>query len=146
MNGDTALHYAIKNNALNVIDKLCVEKIDFTLSNNEGFNMLHYAAFVGNVHATKRLVTQVPHLVDMKMEDGNAALHLAALKGHREVAAILLSQNGGRAEVDLRNNLGQTPLSEEFIVIYIVFKLCFKTTAQVSKILVFEITKCFLRE
>ncbi|XP_011706042.1 PREDICTED: E3 ubiquitin-protein ligase MIB2-like, partial [Wasmannia auropunctata] len=44
------------------------------------------------------------------MEDGSAALHLAALNGHREVAAILLSQNGGRSKVNLRNNRGQTPL------------------------------------
>lgn len=50
------------------------------------------------------------HLVDVKKEDGFAALHLAALNGHREVAAILLSQNGGRAKVDLRNNRQQTPL------------------------------------
>lgn len=50
------------------------------------------------------------HLVDVKKEDGFAALHLAALNGHREVAAILLSQNGGRAKVDLRNNRRQTPL------------------------------------
>jgi len=48
--------------------------------------------------------------VDVKKEDGFAALHLAALNGHREVAAILLSQNGGRAKVDLRNNRRQTPL------------------------------------
>jgi len=46
----------------------------------------------------------------VKKEDGFAALHLAALNGHREVAAILLSQNGGRAKVDLRNNRRQTPL------------------------------------
>lgn len=50
------------------------------------------------------------NLVDVKKEDGFAALHLAALNGHKEVAVILLSQNGGRAKVDLRNNRQQTPL------------------------------------
>lgn len=49
-------------------------------------------------------------MVDTKKEDGFAALHLAALNGHKEVAAIFLSQNGGRAKVDLRNNRRQTPL------------------------------------
>lgn len=58
----------------------------------------------------ERLVTRARHLVDVKKEDGFAALHLAALNGHKEVAAILLSQNGGRAKVDLRNNRRQTPL------------------------------------
>lgn len=60
--------------------------------------------------ATERLVARARHLVDTKKEDGFAALHLAALNGHKEVAAILLSQNGGRAKVDLRNNRRQTPL------------------------------------
>lgn len=50
------------------------------------------------------------HLVDVKKEDGFAALHLAALNGHKDVAAILLSSNGGNAKVDLRNNRRQTPL------------------------------------
>lgn len=50
------------------------------------------------------------HLVDVKKEDGFAALHLAALNGHRDVAAILLSESGGHAKVDLRNNRRQTPL------------------------------------
>lgn len=60
--------------------------------------------------ATERLMARARHLVDVKKEDGFAALHLAALNGHREVAAILLSQNDGRAKVDLRNNRQQTPL------------------------------------
>lgn len=54
-------------------------------------------------------MTRARHLVDVKKEDGFAALHLAALNGHREVAATLLSQRG-RAKVDLRNNRRQTPL------------------------------------
>ena len=50
------------------------------------------------------------HLIDVKKEDGFAALHLAALNGHKDVAAILLSPTGGNAKVDLRNNRRQTPL------------------------------------
>ncbi|XP_018058447.1 PREDICTED: E3 ubiquitin-protein ligase MIB2 [Atta colombica] len=109
--GDTALHDAIGKDALDVIDALCAcEKVDFTLRNKRGFNILHHAALKGNAHATERLVTRARHLVDVKKEDGFAALHLAALNGHKEVAAILLSQNGGRAKVDLCNNRRQTPL------------------------------------
>ncbi|XP_029678804.1 E3 ubiquitin-protein ligase MIB2-like [Formica exsecta] len=108
---DTALHDAIGKDALDVIDVLCAcERIDFTLRNKRGFNVLHHAALKGNAHATERLVTRARHLVDTKKEDGFAALHLAALNGHREVVAILLSQNGGRAKVDLRNKRRQTPL------------------------------------
>lgn len=55
-------------------------------------------------------MSRIQHLVDVKKDDGFAALHLTALNGHREVAAILLSRTGGRATVDLRNNRKQTPL------------------------------------
>lgn len=46
--------------------------------------------------------------MDVKKDDGFAALHLACLNGHRAVAETLLAQ--GRAGVDLRNNRCQTPL------------------------------------
>ncbi|XP_070516518.1 E3 ubiquitin-protein ligase MIB2 isoform X3 [Cardiocondyla obscurior] len=109
--GDTALHDAIGKDVLEVIDALCAcERVDFTLLNKRGFNILHHAALKGNAHATEKLVARARRLVDVKKEDGFAALHLAALNGHREVAAILLSQNGGRAKVDLHNNRRQTPL------------------------------------
>ncbi|XP_014603514.1 PREDICTED: E3 ubiquitin-protein ligase MIB2 [Polistes canadensis] len=109
--GDTALHDAIGKDALDIIDALCAcERINFTLRNKRGFNVLHHAALKGNAHATERLMTRARHLVDVKKEDGFAALHLAALNGHKDVAATLLSPNGGCAKVDLRNNRGQTAL------------------------------------
>ncbi|XP_031846434.1 E3 ubiquitin-protein ligase mind bomb 2 isoform X2 [Nomia melanderi] len=114
--GDTALHDAIGKDAigkdaLDIIDALCsCDRVDFTLENKRGFNVLHHAALKGNAHATEKLVARARHLVDVKKEDGFAALHLAALNGHRGVAAILLSQNGGHAKVNLRNNRRQTPL------------------------------------
>ncbi|OAD58844.1 E3 ubiquitin-protein ligase MIB2 [Eufriesea mexicana] len=109
--GDTALHDAIGKDALDIIDALCSwPKVDFTLRNKRGFNVLHHAALKGNAHATQRLVVRARHLVDVKKEDGFAALHLAALNGHKDVAATLLSPDGGNAKVDLRNNRRQTPL------------------------------------
>ncbi|XP_012288301.1 E3 ubiquitin-protein ligase MIB2 [Orussus abietinus] len=109
--GDTALHDAIGKDALDIIDALCsCERLDFTLRNKRDFNVLHHAALKGNAYATERLVARASQLVDVKKEDGFAALHLAALNGHRDVAATLLLQTGGRAMVDLRNNRRQTPL------------------------------------
>ncbi|XP_066603887.1 E3 ubiquitin-protein ligase MIB2 isoform X2 [Prorops nasuta] len=109
--GDTALHDAIGKDAIDIIDSLCAcDRVDFTLRNKRGFNVLHHAALKGNAHATERIVARAQYLVDVKKEDGFAALHLAALNGHKEVAAILMSQTGGRAEIDLRNKRRQTPL------------------------------------
>ncbi|XP_063987634.1 E3 ubiquitin-protein ligase MIB2 [Diachasmimorpha longicaudata] len=109
--GDTALHDAIGKDTTDIIDALInCERIDFTLRNKRGFNVLHHAALKGNAHATRQLMTRIQNLVDVKKDDGFAALHLASLNGHREVTHILLSDSGGRATVDLRNNRRQTPL------------------------------------
>ncbi|XP_043466161.1 E3 ubiquitin-protein ligase MIB2 isoform X2 [Leptopilina heterotoma] len=109
--GDTALHDAIGKDALDITDALCAcERLNFTLRNKRGFNVLHHAALKGNAYATEKVVLRAQHLVNVKKDDGFAALHLAALNGHREVAEILLSPTGGRANVDLRNNRRQTAL------------------------------------
>ncbi|XP_011307675.1 E3 ubiquitin-protein ligase MIB2 [Fopius arisanus] len=109
--GDTALHDAIGKDATDIIDALInCERIDFTLRNKRGFNVLHHAALKGNTHATRQLMTRIQNLVDVKKDDGFAALHLAALNGHREVSQILISESSGRAKVDLRNNRRQTSL------------------------------------
>lgn len=60
------------------------------------------------IRATEKLLLRSRQLVDVKKDDGFAALHLACLNGHRAVAETLLVQ--GQAEVDLRNNRRQTPL------------------------------------
>lgn len=44
----------------------------------------------------------------MRKDDGFAALHLAALNGHRQVAETLITL--GQASVDITNNKKQTPL------------------------------------
>lgn len=52
--GDTALHDAIGKDAigkdaLDIIDALCsCDRVDFTLENKRGFNVLHHAALKGN--------------------------------------------------------------------------------------------------
>ncbi|XP_014209695.1 E3 ubiquitin-protein ligase MIB2 [Copidosoma floridanum] len=109
--GDTSLHDAIGKEAVAIIDALChCERIDFTLRNKRGFNVLHHAALKGNAHAMKVLVQRACQLIDVKKEDGFAALHLAALNGHREVAILLITATGGRARIEFRNNRKQTPL------------------------------------
>ncbi|KAG8171504.1 hypothetical protein JTE90_007700, partial [Oedothorax gibbosus] len=58
--------------------------------------------------ATERLISKSRQIVDGKKDDGFAALHLAALNGHFEVAETLLMQ--GHCEIDVCNNRKQTPL------------------------------------
>lgn len=58
--------------------------------------------------AAEKLVLRSRQLVDVRKEDGFAALHLAALNGHRQVAETLITL--GKAAVNITNNKRQTPL------------------------------------
>ncbi len=44
--------------------------------------------------ATEKILYKARQTVDVKKDDGFAALHLAALNGHREVASTLISVVG----------------------------------------------------
>ncbi len=63
--------------------------------------LVHYSAI-------ERIIGKARQLVDVKKDDGFAALHLSALNGHFTVTKALLDQ--GQAEIDIRNNRKQTPL------------------------------------
>lgn len=58
--------------------------------------------------AAEKLVLRSRQFVDVRKDDGFAALHLAALNGHRQVAETLITL--GQASVDITNNKKQTPL------------------------------------
>lgn len=58
--------------------------------------------------ATAKLISRARQMVDVKKEDGFAALHLASLNGHRLVVESLLTD--GKATIDLVNNRKQTSL------------------------------------
>merc|ERR1719249_264316 len=101
------------------------QNADIMLTNNNGFNALHYAALRGNPSAMRVLLSKLPRpwIVDEKKDDGYTALHLAALNNHVEVAELLVGgctpsgpneQNTsgvlGRANTDLQNVNLQTAL------------------------------------
>jgi TonB family protein len=71
-------------------------------------SLIHNAADDGDLQKVKALLKDNPNLVSSKDSyDGSTPLHLAANKGHREVAEMLLAHD---AMVDAGNNCGQTPL------------------------------------
>ncbi|XP_012946086.1 E3 ubiquitin-protein ligase MIB2 [Aplysia californica] len=106
--GDTALHDAIGKENQAIIELLVAyHNIDFTRRNKRGFNVLHHSALKGNVFATEKVLIKCPQIKDLKKDDGFSSLHLAALNGHKDVAASLLTHG---AEIEIRNNRQQTPL------------------------------------
>ncbi|XP_053546518.1 E3 ubiquitin-protein ligase MIB2 isoform X2 [Bombina bombina] len=107
--GDTPLHYAVTADFKSIIEILTeIPNIDFSVQNNQGFNLLHHSALKGNILAVRKILERARQLVDSKKEDGFTALHLASLNNHQEVVQILIKE--GRCDVNLKNNRNQSPL------------------------------------
>ena len=70
---------------------------------------IHDAARDGDLGKVKELLKSNPDLVFSKDDRGFTPLHLAAQKGHKDVAELLLA-NG--ADVNAKGNKGYTPLNE----------------------------------
>lgn len=54
------------------------------------------------------LLQKARHLVDVKKEDGFAAIHLSSLNGYKAVTKILIIK--GHSDINLKNGREQTPL------------------------------------
>jgi ankyrin repeat protein len=68
---------------------------------------IHDAAEAGDLVKVKTLLKDNPNLVFSKGKEGGVPLHWAAVKGHKDVAELLLAHG---AEVDAKARYGITPL------------------------------------
>lgn len=68
---------------------------------------IHEEAQSGDIGMVKVLLKGNPDLVFSKDKDGHTPLHLAAWKGHKDVAELLLAN---KADVNAKDNLDRTPL------------------------------------
>jgi ankyrin repeat protein/ribosomal protein L21E len=108
--GDTPLHCAIINRCHPAIDMLVRQpKVDFTVINNRGLNVLQLAAAAGDVYAVEQILLHAPrHVVNIQNDDGFTALHLASSKGNLKAAELLITL--GHADMELTNIKQHTPL------------------------------------
>src|ERR1039458_6880749 len=74
---------------------------------------IHDAARNGDVEKIKTLLNDTPDLVSSKDDKGDTPLHDAVIKGHKDVAELLLAH---KADVNAKNNDGFTPLSLEAFI------------------------------
>lgn len=74
--------------------------------------------------ATDKLISRARQLVDVKKDDGFAALHLAAFNGHRAVVESLVTD--GKATLDLVTYRKQTPLmlAVSQVIVLVFFCYC----------------------
>lgn len=134
--GDTPLHDAVSKGDMNLVCLLHNEgNVDYTLANNQGFNVIHTCALKGHPgwvpkytficvfwmpllnprnsfslfsSIMEMLLQKARHLVDVKKDDGFAAIHLSSLNGYKAVTKILIIK--GHSDINLKNGRDQTPL------------------------------------
>ncbi|XP_077535257.1 uncharacterized protein LOC144147085 isoform X3 [Haemaphysalis longicornis] len=108
--GNTALHLAISESKNDIIDLLVDHpEVKFEIPNKHGLPALHLAAVNENAMAVQKILSERKDIInDQDSGEGDTALHLAALRGHYDVAKVLLSQEC--CEVDITNKHGETPL------------------------------------
>jgi ankyrin repeat protein len=68
---------------------------------------IHDAASFGDLGKIKALLKDDPALISSRDQNGDTALHVAALFGHRDVVELLLAN---QADVNAKDNDGWTPL------------------------------------
>ncbi|MEI0530813.1 ankyrin repeat domain-containing protein [Brachyspira pilosicoli] len=104
------MHLLSDNNSnKNEIKKLILDnrkKIDYTLKDSNGRNILMYAVFYGDSDIIKDIAKQIDN-INEKDNDGRTALHLAAQYGKYE-AVVSLVELG--ADINIKDNLSLKPI------------------------------------
>ena len=107
VNGDTALHFAVRLGDLEVIKCLINHEADVDAINNSKMTSLHYAACSKkNIEILKLLILSNAN-VDVQDDNLWTPLHYACQSGYIEVAKELLKNN---ANIEAKNIHEQTPL------------------------------------
>jgi len=98
VDGTTALHWAVYNDDVDLVDRLVAAGADVNARNDYGATPLSQAAVVGNVRVIKRLLGACAD-VESANADGQTALMVLARSSNVEAAKLLLRRG---AKVDTR--------------------------------------------
>ena len=101
------IHYAAEQDHDHVTDALLSFRADIEAQGKDGMTPLSIACAAGSKQVTSLLLSRKANCKH-KADGAMTPLHWAAYNGHDEVADLLLQQK--RANVDVRNCDGQTPL------------------------------------
>ena len=104
--GQTALHFAVIGNRLDIAQMLLSYKADPNVQNTRGDTPLHMAVERNLPYMVALLTTEGAN-PNQTNRDGWNALHLAAYNNFAEVAALLIEKG---AKLDVQNRVGMTPL------------------------------------
>jgi hypothetical protein len=104
--GKTALHIALDDRNLGLLETLMPFSPDLDLKNTNGKTPLHSTVTTGWEQGTRLLLCNDLD-INATDADGNTALHSACSAGYRDVTKLLLESG---ANVHIRDSNGKTPL------------------------------------
>lgn len=104
--GQTALHYAVIGNRLDIAQMLLTYNANPNQQDGRGDSPLHLAVERNLPYMVALLASQGGD-TNLKNNDGWSPVHLAAYNGFSEIFALLLKHGG---DINLKNRLGLTPL------------------------------------
>ena len=93
--GRTPLHWAARNNHLELAKVLISSGAEVNAESNRGWTPLHSAAYYNSLELAKLLISSGAE-VDVEDDDGWTPLALATLNGHQEMQELLISHGDVR--------------------------------------------------
>jgi ankyrin repeat protein len=96
-NGQIALHYAIKNNKLEIVRLLIKHGSNVNAYNNDGYNSLHLAIRKKNLDIVK-LILENNIYINAKTDKGDTALHMSLNYQTNDITHLLLKN---KADVNI---------------------------------------------
>ena len=108
-NGSTPLHLASQNGHMDVAVLLVDKGAQLNLPTRDGSTPLHVASEVGQEKIVDFLINKKAQ-VDAKNLLGDTPLMRAVLGGHRNIVQLLISSENNRANANIADNNGLTPL------------------------------------
>uniref|UniRef100_A0A0D9WGS9 PGG domain-containing protein n=1 Tax=Leersia perrieri TaxID=77586 RepID=A0A0D9WGS9_9ORYZ len=108
--GNTALHYAISDGRIGVVNLLLEDSTLAYLPNCDGLFPVHIAAIVGHAHIVDQLFKLCPNCDELLDNKGRNALHCAIEHGRMKVVRNICKTPSFTKMINTRDKQGNTPL------------------------------------